>query len=128
MAEHYFIYLGKEKGKRVVYKTGQTVRDCYARCKNADYQIGIAIDIDLNSCEFAQDWHRKYRLDVIEQSIVHYFAERFPVEHGREYFRLKKHNWEMAKELWLAEMVNILEKYNLNYTIYDGWVSKENYY
>jgi hypothetical protein len=127
VAEHYYIYLGKELGKRVVFKTGQTVRDCYLRCKNADYLIGIAIEIDMSPWE--DNWSsRKLRLNIVEQDILRVFANRFVVEHGKEYFRAKKYNWEMIKEFWLNEMIAILERKNLNYIIHDGWVSKENYY
>ena len=45
MTNHYYIYLGRKNGKRVIHKVGQTRQTCYARCKNANYKIGCAFEI-----------------------------------------------------------------------------------
>lgn len=114
---HSFIYLGKERGKRVIYKVGLTTQTCYARCKNDNYQIGIGIEIDLAN----------QSLRSIEKEILEVFAENHRIEHGNEYFHMKKHNWEMAKDFFLEEMRLILRKRGLNYTIHEGWVTPNSY-
>lgn len=124
MARHSYIYLGRERGKRVVHKVGQTVQTCWARCKNSDYLIGVGIEIDLPG---ATSVTRSKQLNEIENAIILFFADRFPIEHGNEYFRTSKHPWEMTKELFLAEMVRLLDERGWGYTIHEGWVAPNTY-
>lgn len=121
MATHNYIYLGRERGKRVVHKVGQTTQTCWARCKNSDYLIGVGIDIIF---PIGAKW---YELDFIENEIIWFFQEQFPLEHGREYFRTKGHNWEATKKLFLAKMIEILDKKGYAYEIHEGWVAPNTY-
>ena len=122
MANHYFIYLGTERGKRVVHKVGQTTQTCWARCRNADYLIGVGIDINF------YNHHNKYKaLSEVENMIVNYFNSMFPIEHGNEYFRCKKHKWEQIKPIFLNKMIEYLENKGYGYTIHEGWVAPNTY-
>ena len=118
---HSFIYLGKERGKRVIYKVGQTKQTCYARCKCSDYLIGMGIEIKLSPSTLNKE------LNSIEREILKVFSDKFPIEHGNEYFRMKKYDWDMSKDFFLIEMLVILRNRGLNYTIYDEWVKPNTY-
>lgn len=124
MAKHSFIYLGRERGKRVVHKVGQTTQTCWARCKSSDYLIGVGIEINLPG---ETSLTRSKQLNEAEAVIINYFAERFPVEHGCEYFRTKKHNWDKVKAIFIAEMVRFLDEKGWGYEIHEGWVAPNTY-
>lgn len=124
MAKHSFIYLGRERGKRVVHKVGQTSQTCWARCKSSDYLIGVGIEINLPG---DTSLTRSKQLNEAERAIIEYFAERFPIEHGCEYFRTKKHNWEMVKAMFITEMVRFLDEKGWGYEIHEGWVAPNTY-
>lgn len=124
MAKHSFIYLGRERGKRVVHKVGQTSQTCWARCAHSDYLIGVGIEIDLPG---DTSYTRSKQLNEAERAIIAYFAERFPIEHGNEYFRTKKHNWEVIKAMFIAEMVRFLNEKGWGYEIHEGWVAPNTY-
>ena len=121
---HYYIYLGRERGKRVVHKVGQTRQTCWARCAHADYLIGVGIDIHVPGKTF--DLKRK-QLNEAERIIIDYFTHRFPIEHGNEYFRTKKHNWEVIKKMFLEEMLRFLNEKGWGYEIHEGWVAPNTY-
>lgn len=121
---HYFIYLGQERGKRVVHKVGQTMQTCYARCKNADYRIGVGIDIAVPGITYRA---KKDQLNEAEDFIVGYFASRWKIEHGQEYFRTPKYNWEKIRIEFLAAMMVFLEEKGWDYEIHEGWVEKGTY-
>lgn len=123
-SNHHYIYLGRERGKRVVHKVGQTKQTCWARCKSSDYLIGVGIEI-LTPGETSNT--RSKQLNEAERAIIAYFAERFPIEHGCEYFRTKKHNWEMVKAMFIAEMVRFLNEKGWKYEIHEGWVAPNTY-
>ena len=123
-SNHHYIYLGRERGKRVVHKVGQTKQTCWARCAHADYLIGVGIEI---FCPGYTSNTRSKQLNEAERSMINYFAERFPVEHGNEYFRTKKHNWEMIKQMFIAEMVRFLDEKGWRYEIHEGWVAPNTY-
>lgn len=123
-SNHHYIYLGRERGKRVVHKVGQTKQTCWARCAHADYLIGVGIEI---FCPGDTSNTRSKQLNEAERSIINYFAERFPVEHGNEYFRTKKHNWEKIKQMFIAEMVRFLDEKGWGYEIHEGWVAPNTY-
>lgn len=122
MARHNFIYLGTMRGKRVVHKVGKTTRTCWARCRDADYLIGIGIDII-----FPIGKPQDKLLNKTEKMIVDYFASMFPIEKGNEYFRCSKHKWEKIKPLFLNKMIEYLEKTGCAYTIHEGWCSANSY-
>ncbi len=123
-SNHHYIYLGRERGKRVVHKVGQTKQTCWARCAHADYLIGVGIEI---FCPGDTSNTRSKQLNEAERSIINYFADRFPVEHGNEYFRTKKHNWEKIKQMFIAEMVRFLDEKGWGYEIHEGWVAPNTY-
>ena len=123
-SNHHYIYLGRDRGTRVVHKVGQTKQTCWARCAHADYLIGVGIEI---FCPGDTSNTRSKQLNEAERSIINYFAERFPVEHGNEYFRIKKHNWEMIKQMFIAEMVRFLDEKGWRYEIHEGWVAPNTY-
>lgn len=120
MSTTSFIYLGRERGKRVVHKVGQTTRSCWERCRVADYLIGVGVEIELPG---ETSTTRRKQLNGIEKDITLFFAQRFPREHGNEYFRTSKHPWEVTKVLFLEEMERLLEERGWNYKIHEGWVS-----
>ena len=64
---------------------------------------------------------------MAEEWIIRYFSERFPTEHGREYFRTKGYRWDVIKEMFLAEMTNYLNEMGWDYEIHDGWVAPNTY-
>ena len=117
---HSHIYLGRERGKRVVHKVGLTTQTCYARCKNADYLIGMSFEIDFprNSTIWLND---------VENFIIGRFEENFVLEHGREYFRTPKYNWDKIKVFFAEEVSTFLHKNGLQYTIHEGWVAPNTY-
>ena len=126
MANHYFIYLGRERGKRVVHKVGQTTQTCYARCKNADYLIGCGFEIIMPNDYIAT--RKKKILNEIEQCIISYFVDNFKLEHGNEYFRTTKLKWEQIKPIFINEMKFILnDVFELEYVIHEGWVTPNSY-
>lgn len=126
MANHYFIYLGRERGKRVVHKVGQTTQTCYARCKSADYLIGCGFEIIMPNDYIAT--RKKKILNEIEQCIISYFADNFKLEHGNEYFRTTKLKWEQVKPIFINEMKFILnDVFELEYVIHEGWVTPNSY-
>ena len=126
MANHYFIYLGRERGKRVVHKVGQTTQTCYARCKSADYLIGCGFEIIMPNDYIAT--RKKKILNEIEQCIISYFADNFKLEHGNEYFRTTKLKWEQVKPIFINEMKFILNNvFELEYVIHEGWVTPNSY-
>jgi hypothetical protein len=122
MGAHNYIYLGRERGKRVIHKVGQTTQTCWARCKNSDYLIGVGVDIVIPAGR--EYW---YTLNEIEQEMLTYFRNRFAIEHGLEYFRTKGYYWEDTKDIFLAKLESILKRRGLKYTIYEGWVEPYTY-
>jgi hypothetical protein len=122
--KNYFIYLGRERGKRTVHKVGQSVRPCWKRCANTDYLIGVGINIHFPD---ALERTRKNHLNETERMIVSFFKERFPVEHGHEYFRTKNFKWEQTKELFLAQMISYLDEMGWEYEIFEGWATEGTY-
>lgn len=126
MAGHYHIYLGRERGKRVIHKVGQTTQTCYARCKSADYIIGCSFEIIMPNDYLATK--KKKILNEIEQCIISYFSDNFKLEHGNEYFRTTKKKWEDVKPIFMEEMKFILtDVYELNYVFHEGWVAPNTY-
>lgn len=123
-ANHHFIYLGRERGKRVVHKVGKTQQTCWERCRSSDYLIGVGIEILTLG---ATSRIRSKQLNEAEKTIINYFADRFPIEHGNEYFRTKKHNWEMVKAMFIAEMVRFFDEKGWEYEIHEGWVAPNTY-
>lgn len=121
MKKHNYIYLGKEKGKRTIYKVGKTTHSCHQRCSHSDYIIGVGIDIKVPTNAVYNE------LDNAEMFIINRFKQRFKVEHGREYFRCPKYNWEMIKKLFMAEMINYLTTIGLEYEIHEGWTAPHTY-
>ena len=120
----YFIYLGQERGKRVVHKVGQTIRPCWKRCENADYRIGVGIQIMVPG---ATDRIRKNQLNEAEDFIVGYFASKWKIEHGKEYFRTPKYNWEKIRIEFLAAMMVFLEEKGWDYVVHEGWATRDTY-
>ena len=132
MANHYFIYLGRENGKRTVHKVGQTTRTCYARCKSADYKIGCAFEIEFK--ENLTDEVKKGLLNCIETIILSEFRRVYKIEHGREYFRTTKQNWDVVKPFFKEKMENlfntqgrVLQSTIVGYTYHEGWVAPNTY-
>lgn len=131
MTNHYYIYLGRENGKRVIHKVGQTRQTCYARCKNADYKIGCAFEIVFKNK--VSEESKKSTLTVLENIILSKFREHYKVEHGREYFRTPKQNWDTVKVFFEEEMKDIFTKITWNsstikgYTYHEGWVAPNTY-
>ena len=123
MTNHYYIYLGRENGKRVIHKVGKTRQTCYARCKNADYKIGCAFELDTDMGERLN----KLALDAIENEILYIFKQHYKIEHGREYFRTPKTYWEDIKPFFIEEMKKILDRWHMEYTYYEGWVAPNTY-
>ena len=121
---HNYIYLGRERGKRVVHKVGKTTQTCWGRCGSSDYLIGVGIDIQLPG---ETTMTRRKQLNEIEMAIISFFADRFPIEHGQEYFRTSKHPWEVTKVLFLEEMERLLDERGWNYEIHEGWVAPNTY-
>lgn len=124
MDKHNYIYLGRERGKQVVHKVGQTSQTCWARCCHADYLIGVAVELKITTTNKRK---RKDQLNMAEEWIIRYFSERFPTEHGREYFRTKGHRWDVIKEMFLTEMTDYLDEMGWDYEIHDGWVAPNTY-
>jgi hypothetical protein len=126
MTNHYYIYLGRENGKRVIHKVGQTRQTCYARCKSADYRIGCAFEIVMpENYPVAQ---KRKTLNEIEQCIIYYFESNFKLEHGREYFRTSKKYWEQVKPMFVEEMKFIIKDvFELDYVYHEGWVTANSY-
>lgn len=130
MANHYFIYLGRENGKRTIHKVGQTTRTCYARCKSSDYKIGCAFDIQFN--KLVDDVCKKALLNTIEQVIINDFKKKYHRAHGREYFRTPKKSWEDVKKEFI-ECVNqeaqswIRSNAITEIVYYEGWVTSNTY-
>lgn len=122
MGKHNFIYLGTERGKRVVHKVGKTTQTCWARCHSADYLIGIGIDI-----VFPMGEPKAKLLSQTERMIINYFASMFPIEKGNEYFRCSKHKWERIKPLFLNKMIEYLDEQGYVYTIHEGWCTANSY-
>ncbi len=123
MGVHNYIYLGRERGKRVVHKVGQTTQTCWARCKNSDYLIGVGVDIIFPlGTRFPES-----KLNLIEWEMLNYFSNLFNIEHGREYFRTKGYYWEDTKKLFLDKLISILDREGFKYTIYEGWVEPFSY-
>ena len=120
----YFIYLGQERGKRVVHKVGQTIRPCWKRCENADYRIGVGIQIMVPG---TTDRTRKNQLNEAEDFIVSYFASRWKIEHGKEYFRTPNYNWEKIRIEFLAAMMVFLEEKGWEYVVHEGWATRDTY-
>lgn len=120
----YFIYLGQERGKRVVHKVGQTIRPCWKRCENADYRIGVGIQIMVPG---TTDRIRKNQLNEAEDFIVEYFASRWKIEHGKEYFRTPNYNWEKIRIEFLAAMMVFLEEKGWEYVVHEGWATRDTY-
>lgn len=125
MANQYFIYLGRERGKRVIHKVGQTTRSCYSRCKSADYIIGCGFEIVMPNNYI--ETKKKKTLNAVEECIINYFTENFKVEHGREYFHTTKMKWEQIKPFFIEEMKSILDMFELDYIIHEGWVAPNTY-
>ena len=132
MTNHYYIYLGRENGKRVIHKVGQTRQTCYARCKNADYKIGCAFDITFK--KNISDETKRHILTVCENIILGEFHRKYKIEHGREYFRTTKQNWDIVKIFFKEEMENMLDIFIkdstnsiVGYTFYEGWVAPNTY-
>ena len=117
---HTHIYLGRERGKRVVHKVGLTTTTCWQRCKNADYLIGTSFEIDFprNSPIWLKD---------VEKFIIGRFEEKFTIEHGQEYFRTPKHDWDKIKAFFVEEMTIYLHEKGLHYKIHEGWVAPNTY-
>lgn len=127
MTNHYYIYLGRENGKRVVHKVGQTRQTCYARCKNADYKIGCAFEFTFIPM---YEEHKKMYLNKIEREIIHRFKELYKIEHGNEYFRTPKQNWDIVKPIFIAEMEKIISKWEIIFAdcvFHEGWVAPNTY-
>ena len=125
MAHQYYIYLGRERGKRVIHKVGKTTQGCWNRCKNSDYLIGLGIEILLPG---ETRTARNKQLSEIETKMIQCFTEKFTVEHGCEYFRTTNHKWNTVKEIFLAEIEEILNLKGWEYIIHDGWVGVDNIY
>ena len=130
MANHYFIYLGRENGKRVIHKVGQTTRTCYARCKSADYKIGCAFDIQFN--DKVPESCRKSILNTMEGLVITYFKKHYNRAHGREYFRTSKKYWNDIQAEFI-ECVNkeaqcfIKGNVITNLVYHEGWVAPNTY-
>ena len=131
MTNHYYIYLGRENGKRVIHKVGQTRQTCYARCKNADYKIGCAFDIIFS--DEMTDKEKRELLTFVENIIITRFKEKYKIEHGREYFRTTKQNWNTVKTYFEETTRNLLDggvmvnKAIVGYTYHEGWVTANSY-
>jgi hypothetical protein len=132
MTNHYYIYLGRENGKRVIHKVGQTRQTCYARCKNADYKIGCAFEIEFS--KNLTDEVKKSLLTCIENIILGEFRSVYKVEHGREYFRTTKQNWDVVKPFFKEKMESFFNTQNralqrtiVGYTYHEGWVAPNTY-
>lgn len=121
---HYHIYLGQERGKRVVHKVGQTTQGCWERCRKADYRIGMSFEIFPNCGTYRGN---KNCLNEAEKFIIASFTSRFPIDHDREYFRTSKHNWEKTKEIFVADMIQFLTEKGWQYEIHEGWVERGTY-
>lgn len=115
---HHYIYLGQERGKRRVYKVGQTRQTCHARCKSADFHIGMAFELNIDSVE---------TLKSVEDEILLHFRDTYSIEHGLEYFRLPKLNWEATKQFFERTMIEILTERGITYTIKSGWTQPYSY-
>ena len=131
MTNHYYIYLGRENGKRVIHKVGQTRQTCYARCKNADYKIGCAFDIIFS--DKITDKEKRELLTVAENIVITRFREKYKIEHGREYFRTTKQNWNTVKAYFeevtrdLLDGSVIVNNSIVGYTYHEGWVTANSY-
>jgi hypothetical protein len=132
MTNHYYIYLGRENGKRVIHKVGQTRQTCYERCKNADYKIGCAFEIEFK--KNLTDEVKKGLLTCIENIILGEFRSVYKVEHGREYFRTTKQNWDIVQPFFKEKMENFLDwqvksinSMVIGYTYHEGWVAPNTY-
>lgn len=132
MTNHYYIYLGRENGKRVIHKVGQTRQTCYARCKNADYKIGCAFEIEFK--KNLTDEVKKDLLTCIENIILSEFRRVYKIEHGREYFRTTKQNWDIVKPFFKDKMESFfntqskaLKNTIVGYTYHEGWVTPNSY-
>jgi hypothetical protein len=120
----YLIYLGQVRGKRVVYKIGQAQRTCWERCEHADYLIGACVEIKPTA---TTDYDRKRQLNAVEGDLIKLFTNRYKVESGKEYFRIKGHNWEQMKKIFFKDMAKIIKDYGFEYEIYEGWALKGTY-
>ena len=118
---HYYIYLGKERGKRNIYKVGRTTQTCWARCKNSDYLIGLGVDIQMPPS--ATSWSE---FVWAEEMIIKTFAKNFAKAHGNEYFKTQW-SWDRIKELFMSEIISYLEQKGFTYTIHYGWVAPHTY-
>lgn len=115
---HNYIYLGQERGKRRVYKVGMTQQTCHARCRKADFRIGIAFEISGISAD---------TLKIIENEVLLHFRDEYSIEHGLEYFRMPKHNWEQSSAYFTTVVTEVLTEKNLQYEIKRGWVEPYSY-
>lgn len=132
MTNHYYIYLGRENGKRVIHKVGQTRQTCYARCKNADYKIGCAFEIEFD--KKVSDEMKRSLLTCVENIILSEFHSVYKIAHGREYFRTTKQNWDIVQPFFKEKMEDFLnwqvKSFNsviVGYTYHEGWVAPNTY-
>ena len=125
MEKTYQIYLGRERGKRTVHKVGQAKKGCWQRCKNADYLIGMSFEI-FPPCDLVSN--KEKCLNEAEKFIIGVFADRFTIEHGKEYFRTRHHKWVDCREIFIKEMTQFLCNKGWDYVIHEGWVSLSNEY
>lgn len=75
---HNFIYLGFTDDDDDVIKVGMTQQTCYARCKNTDFTIYMAIEI-MEKCS-------RMDLKVIEAKVLRYYTKNYSIAKGEEYF------------------------------------------
>ena len=123
--ETYQIYLGRERGKRVVHKVGQAKKGCWQRCKNADYLIGMSFELFFPNESLVKTKYKN--LNEAEKFIIGVFEQKFTIEHGKEYFRTTKMKWPQVRELFIAEMTQFLNEKGWQYEIHEGWVAPNTY-
>lgn len=120
---HSFIYLGLSKENKNIIKVGQTQQTCWARCKYADYRIGLAFEI------FTSDGKRcidNNLLTQIEKEILQVFREQFLTVKGREYFKISE-DWEDIKWFFAEELQKILNYKHVTFEMFYKWVEPYTY-
>lgn len=123
ISNHSFIYLGLSKENKNIIKVGQTQQTCWARCKYADYRIGLAFEI------FNADGKNHIDnnlLTQIEKEILQVFREQFLTVKGREYFKISE-DWEDIKWFFAGEMQKILNYKHVTFEMFYKWVEPHTY-
>lgn len=122
-SNHSFIYLGLSKENKNIVKVGQTQQTCWARCKYADYRIGLAFEI------FTPDGKRcidNNLLTQIEKEILQVFREQFLTVKDREYFKISE-DWEDIKWFFAEELQKILNYKHVTFEMFYKWVEPYTY-